>query len=200
MVRMLRRSCLRLSAFVAVLILVVSATGLRAQQDSSKWGRKYKVPPPSARIEITILRDSNGKPIEGAAVIFHPMEGDKDKGVLELKTNEDGKAIIDVLPIGDTVRMQVIANGFQTFGQDYKVDKSEMSMEIRLKRPGQQYSIYKDTGAAANSGSGSGAGKSTPPPQNPAPPAPGDKGAGSQTNTTPPAAQPTPNPNQAQTQ
>ena len=69
-------------------------------------------------------------------MIFHPIEGDKDKGYLELKTNEDGKVVIDVLPIGDTVRMQVIAHGFQTYGQDYKVDKAEMSMEVRMKRPG----------------------------------------------------------------
>ena len=37
---------------------------------------------------------------------------------MELKTNEDGKAIIDVIPIGDTVRLQVIANGFQTYGAE----------------------------------------------------------------------------------
>ena len=70
-----------------------------------------------------MLRDVKGKPIENAAVVFHPMEGEKDKGNMELKTNEDGKTIIDVMPIGDTVRVQVIAKGFQTFGGDYKIDK-----------------------------------------------------------------------------
>ena len=34
--------------------------------------------------------------------------------------------------------------GFQTYGTDYKVDKDQMSMEIRMNRPGHQYSIYKD--------------------------------------------------------
>ena len=75
---------------------------------------------------------------------------------MELKTNEDGKAVIDVIPIGDTVRLQIIANGFQTYGRDYKVDKPEMSMEIRMKRPGAQYSVYKNTGTNSGSGSGSG--------------------------------------------
>ena len=89
-----------------------------------------------------MVRDVNGKPIENAAVIFHPMEGEKDKGNMELKTNEDGKAIIDVLPIGDTVRLQIIAKGFQTFGDDYKIDKAQMAIDIRMKRPGEQYSIY----------------------------------------------------------
>ena len=116
----------------------------RPQQDNApKRGRKYKAPPPTARIEVTVLRDINGKPIENAAVVFHPMEGEKDKGDMELKTNEDGKTIIDVMPIGDTVRLQIIAKGFQTYGEDYKIDKPEMAIEIRMKRPGEQYSIYK---------------------------------------------------------
>ena len=95
----------------------------RAQDDNSHHGRKYKAPPPSAHIEVTVLKADNGKPIRDAHVIFHPIEGDKDKGSMELKTDEDGKIIIDVIPIGDTVRLQVIANGFQTYGQDYKVEK-----------------------------------------------------------------------------
>ena len=63
---------------------------------------------------------------------------------MELKTNEDGKAMIDVIPIGDTVRLQVIAKGFKTYGQDFKVDKASLTMEVRMKRPGEQYSIYKN--------------------------------------------------------
>ena len=90
-----------------------------AQQDNANRGRKYKPPPPSARIEVTVLRDATGKPIENASVIFHPMQGERDKGNMELKTNEDGKAIIDVLTIGYTVRLQVIAKGFQTYGDDF---------------------------------------------------------------------------------
>jgi len=113
-------------------------------QDNQRRGRKYKVPPPSSRIEVTVIRDGSGKPIEHAAVIFHPIEGDRDRGVMELKTNEEGKTVIDVIPIGDTVRLQVIAKGFQTYGKDFKVDKDTLTMEIRMKRPGEQYSIYKE--------------------------------------------------------
>jgi hypothetical protein len=109
-----------------------------------------------------VLKADNGKPIVNAAVIFHPVEGDKDKGSMELKTNEDGKALIDVIPVGDTVRLQVIARGFQTYGQDYKVDKEAMSMEVRMKRPGGQYSIYKnDNSASNNSGKDNGSGSNS---------------------------------------
>lgn len=144
MISMYSRSQIRLCLVVASLGLVFLSLAAGGQQKPSNRGRKYKAPPDTARIEITVVRDVNGKPIENAAVIFHPIEGEKSKGNMELKSNEDGKAMIDVLPIGDTVRLQIIAKGFQTYGEDFKIDKAQMTREIRLKRPGEQYSIYKD--------------------------------------------------------
>jgi 5-hydroxyisourate hydrolase-like protein (transthyretin family) len=138
---MFDRSLLRFSAVTAAFTLLF-VTFAFAQENTNPHPRKYKVPPPAARIEVRVIRDANGKPIENAAVIFHPLEGDTDKGALEVKTNEDGKTVIDVIPIGDTVRMQIIASGFQTYGEDYKVDKDQITKEVRMKRPGQQYSIY----------------------------------------------------------
>jgi hypothetical protein len=157
-------------------------------QNDNPHGRKYKAPPASAHIEVTVLRDFNGKPVSNAHVIFHPTEGDRDKGSLELKTNEDGKAIIDVIPIGDTVTLQVIADGYQTYGQSYKIDKPEMTMEVRMKRPGGQYTIYKNPGP--NSGSGSGGTSNSSP--NAPPPASGGKSSdsGGQQNANPPPPQP----------
>lgn len=177
---MFRRSSFSLCIALASFGLIAASLNLRAQDDNSHRGRKYKVPPASAHIEVTVVRDYNGKPIHDAHVIFHPIEGDKDKGALELKTNEDGKAIIDVIPIGDTVTLQVIANGFQTYGQVYKVDKLDMSMEVRLSRPSAQYSTYK------NSTNNSGSGKPSDAPPNSPPPASGDKPSGSSGQSDPP--------------
>jgi hypothetical protein len=136
---MLRRFLSLLSVLVAAVGLLVSSLALQAQ-DTSHRGRKYKAPEPQARVEVTVLRDSSGKPIENAAVIFHILG---DKGNMELKTNEDGKAVIDVLPLSSKVTLQVIAKGFQTYGGDYILDKAEIALEVRLKRPGGQYSIYE---------------------------------------------------------
>jgi hypothetical protein len=141
------------------LVLVCCSLTASGQKDTTYRGRKYKTPLATARIEITVLRDVNGKPIENAAVIFHPIAGEVSKGNMELKTNEDGKTVIDVLPMGDTVRLQIIAKGFQTYGEDFKVDKSEFSKEIRLKRPGEQYSIYKDHPEANGGDKGTDSGK-----------------------------------------
>ncbi|MGA9061994.1 MAG: carboxypeptidase-like regulatory domain-containing protein [Terracidiphilus sp.] len=175
---MFRRASLRFSIALAAIGLIAGSLALRAQDDNSRHDRRYKVPPPSAHIQVTVLRDYNGKPIADAHVIFHPVEGDKDKGSLELKTNEDGKTVIDVIPIGDTVRLQVIADGFQTFGQDYKIDKPEMSMEVRLKRPRPQYSTYNNSTANSGSDNNTGTGKSTNSSPNSAPPASGNKQSG----------------------
>jgi hypothetical protein len=50
MVPMLHRTLFRLSVCVAVLGLIVSSLVAGAQQDTTKRGRKYKTPPPTARI------------------------------------------------------------------------------------------------------------------------------------------------------
>ncbi len=131
----------------AASLLFLAGTSLFAQTSSNR-GRKYKAPPPTSRIEVTILRDTDAKPIENAAVIFH-LDG--DKGNMELKTNEDGKTIIDVLPMGSKATLQVIAKGYQTYGQDFTIDKANIALGVRLKRPGEQYSIYKNHNQAEDS-------------------------------------------------
>ncbi len=149
------------SLTIAVALVAVSGISLSAQ-DSAHRGRKYKPPPPTSRIEVTVLRDVDSKPIENASVIFQ-LEG--EKGNMELKTNEDGKSVIDVLPTGSKMRLQIIAKGYQTYGQDYTIDKSELTFGIRLKRPGEQYSIYKNHDQDAQKDDKSGdSPKATPPP------------------------------------
>jgi len=135
-------------SFVA--LVLAFATLAHAQDDSTKRGRKYKAPPPTAHFEITVLRATSGKPVENAAVIFHPLAGGKDDGNMELKTNDEGKATLDLLEIGSNVRVQIIAPGFQTYGEDYKIDKDSIAVEVKLKRPAPQYSIYKKPDGTAS--------------------------------------------------
>jgi 5-hydroxyisourate hydrolase-like protein (transthyretin family) len=149
---MFRRPFVHLTLVLAFMALAVPS--LSAQKEDTHKARKFTVPPPSARIEVTVVRDASGKPVENAAVVFHPIEGDHDKGVMELKTNEEGKTVIDVIPVGDTVRMQIIARGFQTTGEDFKVDKEEIKLVVRLRRPGQQYSIYRPGQSTSGTQSG----------------------------------------------
>src|ERR1700712_3325219 len=105
-----RNSFRRLPVCCAILSVVAFA-GLapavtRAQDadnpNSEKHGRKYKAPPDTSHIEVTVIKGFNKKPIDGAHVIFHPVKDGKDEGNLELKTHQDGKAVIDVIPTGSS--------------------------------------------------------------------------------------------------
>jgi Carboxypeptidase regulatory-like domain len=98
---------------------------------------------PVATINFVILKDANGKPIRNASVVLHLIGGNgkQEKGDLELKTDLDGKASYDGVPYGK-LRVQVLATGFQTFGEDYDVKQPTLDISIKLKRPAGQYSIY----------------------------------------------------------
>ena len=106
---------------------------------------KKKPEEPLSTLNFVILRDENGKPIRNASVVMHPVEDDgkQSRGGLELKTNPEGKASYDGVPYGK-LRIQVLAPGFQTYGDDYQVDQPSMDITIKLKRPTKQYSIYEE--------------------------------------------------------
>lgn len=132
---------LSFSRIVPAVALLVPA--LLCAQDTSR-GRKYTPPPPTSKITVTVTKATNGKPVENAAVVFHPInKAGKDEGGLELKTNEEGKATLDVIPIGDTLRLQIIATGYQTFGNDYQITADTKDIAVQLRHPARQYSIYE---------------------------------------------------------
>ncbi len=98
-----------------------------------------------AVLNFIVIRDYSGKPIRNASVVMHPVEknGKQSRGGLQIKTDPDGKASFDGVPYGK-LRVQVLATGFQTFGEDYAIDKPTMEITVRMKRPQGQYSIYED--------------------------------------------------------
>jgi hypothetical protein len=126
-----------LRAVTALAILLgLSIVGLaRAQDDDG----------PTSSLHFVVVRDTDGKPVRNAEVVLHPVKrkGKQAQGEMELKTDADGKAGIDGVPYGP-LRVQVLAPHFQTFGDDYEINKPEMELTVKLKHPGGQYSIYDD--------------------------------------------------------
>jgi hypothetical protein len=98
----------------------------------------------TATLNFLVLRDQNGKPIRNASVVMHPVQksGKQAKGGLQLKTDADGKAGFEGVPYGK-LRVQVLAPGYQTFGEDYEIDKPAIAITVKMKRPAGQYSIYE---------------------------------------------------------
>ena len=99
----------------------------------------------SALLKFLVVRDYNGKAIRNASVVMHPVkkDGKQSRGGLQLKTDPEGKASFEGVPYGK-LRVQVLANGFQTFGDDYDIDQPVEEITVKMKRPQQQYSIYED--------------------------------------------------------
>ena len=120
-----------------VILLGFGLLGLAAAQDDEDYEG------PMSNLRFVVVRDSNGKPVRNAAVVLHPVsrKGKQSRGGMELKTDNDGRTNIDGIPYG-SLRVQVLAPGFQTFGEDYEIDKPEMEITVKLKRPGGQYSTY----------------------------------------------------------
>jgi len=121
--------------------MIVLALGMigsaRAQDDEG----------PMSALRFVVVRDSDGKPVRNAEVVLHPVKrkGKQAKGEIELKTDAEGRTNIDGIPYGP-LRVQVLAPHFQTFGEDYEINKAEMEITVKLKRPGGQYSIYENHG------------------------------------------------------
>jgi len=124
---------------LAALVLTMAAA---AQRD---------VDEPTAVVNFVVLKQDNGKPVRSAAVIMHPVNprGKQGRGGLELKTDQEGKSSTEGIPYGK-LRVQVLAHGFQTYGEDFDVDRPRMEITIKLKRPQGQYSIYEDHAAESN--------------------------------------------------
>ena len=127
-----------LVATAAMIALALGAVGLAWAQDDEG---------PTSSVRFVVVRDTDGKPVRNAEVVLHPVnrKGKQAQGEMELKTDADGKASVDGIPYGP-LRVQVLAPHFQTFGEDYEINKPEMELTVKLKHPGGQYSIYENHG------------------------------------------------------
>lgn len=130
-------SMLRLQAFALfVCFLALSAFGLQKHDTKDQL--------PTAVLNLTVLKESNGKPVKNAEIVLHLVDehGRQRQEGLELKTHEDGKAGTSGIGYGK-IRVQVIAHGFRTFGADYDVNQPNLDITIKLEKPADQVSIYK---------------------------------------------------------
>jgi Carboxypeptidase regulatory-like domain len=102
---------------------------------------------PVSALRFVVVRDSDGKPVRNAEVVLHPVKrkGKQAKGEVELKTDAEGRTNVDGIQYGP-LRVQVLAPHFQTFGEDYEINKAEMEITVKLKPPGGQYSVYENHG------------------------------------------------------
>jgi len=135
----------KLSLKVAITLALWMAGGSAVAVSASDKKSQSQYDVPVAILSFVVLKGDNGKPIRNAGVVMHSVgkNNKQDRGGLELKTDAEGKASFEGVPYGK-LRVQVLATGFQTYGEDYDVNQPAMEITIKLKRPGSQYSIYEN--------------------------------------------------------
>ena len=97
-------------------------------------------------VEVKTL---GGNPVDRASVIVKFVKGRAKmklgKKILktwETRTNQEGLAKIPPIPQG-SIQVQVIAKGYQTFGQIFDVDEEQKTIEVKLNPPQAQYSSHQ---------------------------------------------------------
>lgn len=111
------------------------------------FGARADAPMTKLQIEV---KTHGGKPIDRAGVVVRFVEGrsvaklgKKIRTTFEMRTNQEGIAKVPSIPQG-TILIQVIAKGYQTFGQKYEVNEEEKTIEIKMNPPQPQYSSHQD--------------------------------------------------------
>ena len=103
---------------------------------------------PMTKLRIEV-KNSNDKPVDQASVVVRFVEGRSVKKFgkkiitnWQVKTNQEGVAKVPELPQGK-VMVQVIAKGYQTFGNTFDVNEEEKTIEVKLNPPQPQYSAHQ---------------------------------------------------------
>jgi hypothetical protein len=135
----------RFTLSAALLAAAMAASTAHAAPQQEQHGRKWQPAPPTAPITITVVKGFNNKPFENAGVVFRAIRDGKTDGTLEVKTNPDGNAKIDVLEVGSHILVQVIAPGYATTAAEFDLPAEGKEMTLKLERPKAQVSTYVDT-------------------------------------------------------
>ncbi len=102
----------------------------------------------TTRLQVKVT-NVDGKPIDRASVIIKidkgrsPIKfGKKTITHWETRTNQDGLVKLPEMPKAP-ILLQVIAKGYQTYGQRFTVDQDDQTIEVKLNPPQPQYSAHQ---------------------------------------------------------
>src|ERR1700720_710378 len=131
------------SLVFTLLTLSFSAAFVVSAQDPS-------APPPKApaqtaeshRLTIEVTGGDKAVPVENASVYVKYVEEHvikKDKKLeLNVKTNREGVAHVAEAPLGRAL-IQIIAEGWKTYGRWYDITDPHQVIKVRLERPPKWY-------------------------------------------------------------
>lgn len=135
-------SCVRKSLRVISFLLLLIAVAANGQDKNADAKAKVDSDSKDVRLTIVVTGGEDKKPIDSASVYVRYVEEHKhgkDKKIeMNLKTNQSGVCHVPVIPPGKFV-VQVIADGWKTYGEYYDVNETEQTININLVRPPKWY-------------------------------------------------------------
>jgi hypothetical protein len=131
----------KLGGLVFTLLFCVAFV-LSAQEPSAPQPKAPAQTPESNRLTIEVTGGDKAVPVENASVYVKYVEEHvirKDKKLeLNVKTNREGVAHVAEAPLGRAL-VQIIAEGWKTYGRWYDITDPHQVIKIRLERPPKWY-------------------------------------------------------------
>lgn len=128
-------------AVAAAVWFVATCPVLRAQDNPSP-DKPPAASAPIPRMTIEVTGGDTNKPVENASVYLKYVEERtlrKDKKLeLNVKTNREGIAHVPDPPLGK-VLIQIVAEGWKTYGKWYDVTDPKQVVKIHLEKPPKWY-------------------------------------------------------------
>jgi hypothetical protein len=132
------KTSLRTVSFLILLIVAVA----NGQDKNGDTRAKADSGAKDVRLTIVVTGGEDKKPIDSASVYVRYVKEHKlgkDKKIeMNLKTNQSGICHVPVIPPGKFV-VQVIAEGWKTYGEYYDINQTEQTINITLVRPPKWY-------------------------------------------------------------
>jgi hypothetical protein len=130
----------RAARLTGLLAMIIVATSIGNSQEVPKGQTQRSLP--STRVTIEVTGGDKDRPIENASVYLKYVEEHKiaknKQFELNVKTNREGIAHIPDAPLG-RVEIQIVAEGWKTFGRWYDITDSKEPIKIHLDRPPRWY-------------------------------------------------------------
>ena len=130
----------RAACLTGLLAMIIVATSVVNSQEIPKGQTQRSLP--STRVTIEVTGGDKDRPIENASVYLKYVEEHKiaknKQFELNVKTNREGMAHIPDAPLG-RVEIQIVAEGWKTFGRWYDITGSKDPIKIHLDRPPKWY-------------------------------------------------------------
>ncbi len=125
----------RIVALAMVACFAAAAPSSRPNDDKDKKSKEAL----TTRIHLQVTAGEENKPVGNASVYVRYEQGRRHKmAEMNFKTNQDGSVKVPEVPRGK-VLIQVVAQGWKTFGHWYVLEKEEETIKIKLEKPPHWY-------------------------------------------------------------